>query len=170
MYLLVFLLLIVGCSCDIKVSVDQKGAYNISIDNSVWLRSAHTALYVDNKWYSSDDNSLRLINITTGQGNDSNLGSWNETQLNFDLVRNGTQTIVLGRIRQWHDISAITFHLNIGNQVLTNTKPLDADTVRTVFPSFHIEKIDGKEDERGYFTFAGTIIILICSYFVFLQT
>ena len=84
------------------------------------------------------------------------MGSWNETQLNFDLLRNGTHTKIVATIRQWNDISAITFHLNTGNEILTNTKPLDPDTVRTVFPSFHIEKIDNKE-ERGYFTFAGKI-------------
>ena len=156
MSLRVLLLLIVGCSCDIKVSIDQKGGYNISINNNLWLRSSHTALYVDNKWYSSDDNSLPLLNISSDQGDDPNLGSWNETQLNFDLLRNGTHTKIVATIRQWNDISAITFHLNTGNEILTNTKPLDADAVRTVFPSFHIEKIDNKE-ERGYFTFAGKI-------------
>jgi hypothetical protein len=161
MYHLVFLLVIVGCSCDIKVSIDRKGGYNISINNNLWLRSSRTALYVDNKWYSSDDNSLPLINMSTAQGTDPNLGSWNETQLNYNLVCNGTHTTVVASIRQWHEISAITFHLDTGNKVLTNTKPLDADTVRTVFPSFHIEKIDGKEDERGYFIFAGKIIVLV---------
>ena len=134
MSLRVLLLLIVGCSCDIKVSVDQKGDYNISINNNLWLRSSHTALYVDNKWYSSDDNSLPLLNISSDQGDDPNLGSWNETQLNFDLLRNGTHTKIVATIRQWNDISAITFHLNTGNEILTNTKPLDADAVRTVFP------------------------------------
>jgi hypothetical protein len=160
----VFLLLIVECWCDIKVSVDEKGGYNISIDNNLWLRSYCTALYADNKWYSSDNNSLPLTSISTAQGNDPNLGSWNETQLNFDLVRSGTHTKVVGSIRQWHEISAITFNLDTGNQVLTNTVPLDSNNVRTVFPSFHIEQIDRKE-ERGFFTFAGKIIFH--AYFVF---
>ncbi len=75
MHFLVLLLLIVGCWCDIKVSIDQKGGYKISIDSNTWIRSSRTALYVDNKWYSSDDNSLPLTNISTDQGNDPNLGS-----------------------------------------------------------------------------------------------
>ncbi|CAF1194227.1 unnamed protein product [Rotaria sp. Silwood1] len=37
---------------------------------------------------------------------------------------------------------------------MTNTVPLDIEHVRTVFPSFHIERID-KNDQRGYFTFKG---------------
>jgi hypothetical protein len=154
----------VGCWCDIKVSVDEKGGYNISINNNLWLRSYRTALYVDNKWYSSDNNSLPLTSISTAQGNDPNLGAWNETQLNFDLVRSGTHTKIMGSIRQWQEVSAITFHLDTGNQVLTNTVPLDSKTVRTAFPSFHIEQI-GEMEERGYFTFEGKIIFPI--YFVF---
>jgi len=164
MHLLAFLLLIVGCWCDIKVSVNEKGGYNISINNTVWLRSSRTSLYADNKWYSSDNDSLPLTSISTAQGNDPNLGSWNETQLNFDLVRSGTHTKVVGSIRQWHEISAITFHLDTGNQVLTNSVPLDSNAVRTVFPSFHIEQIERKE-ERGFFTFEGKAIFR--TYFVF---
>ena len=92
--------------------------------------------------YMSTINGIHptILNISSDQGDDPNLGSWNETQLNFDLVRNGTHTKIVASIRQWNDICAITFHLNTGNEILTNTKPLDADAVRTVFPSFHIEK------------------------------
>src|SRR5689334_22484473 len=117
MHLLLLLILIVGCWCDVKVSVDEKGGYNISIDGNVWLRSARTALYVDNKWYSSDDNTLPLISKSTAQGNDPNLGSWNETQLIYDLVRSGTHTKIVGSIREWREISAFTFHLDTGDQV-----------------------------------------------------
>jgi hypothetical protein len=159
MHLLVFVFLIVGCWGDIKVSVDQQGKYNISIDSNIWLRSSHTAIYVDNKWYSSDNNSLPLISISSAQGNDPNLGSWNETQLNYDLVQSGTHTKIVGHIRQWNSVSAITFHLDTGDQVMTNTFPLNATQVRTVFPSFNIEQIDGK-DQRGYFTFEGKIIFI----------
>jgi hypothetical protein len=67
---------------------------------------------------------------------------------------------VVGRIRQWSEVSAITFHLDTGDQVLTNTVPLDAKTVRTVFPSFKIEQIQ-KRDERGFFTFEGEILFFI---------
>ena len=154
MHLLAVLLLIVGCWCDIKVLVDQKGGYNITVNSSIWLRSSRTAIYVDNKWYSSDDNSLPLINLAYEQGNDPNLGSWNETQLIYDLPRNGTSTKVVGHIRQWHVVSAITFHLDTGDQMMTNTVPLNMDEVRTVFPSFSIEQID-MNDQRGYFTLSG---------------
>ncbi len=156
MHLLVLLFLIVGCWCDIKVSVDQKGGYNISVNGHIWLRSAYTALYVDNKWYSSDDNSLPLTNITSAQGNDPNLGSWSETQLNYDLVRSETHTKIVGHIREWNEISAITFHLDTGDQIMTNTIPLDMEHVRTVFPSFRIEQM-GMNDQRGYFTFSGMV-------------
>jgi hypothetical protein len=164
MHLLVFFFLIVGCLGDIKVSVDEKGGYTIRINGKEWFRSSHTALYTDNKWYSSDNNSLPLVNITTGQGNDPNLGSWNETQLNYDLVRKRTNTKIVASIREWHQISAITFYLDTGDQILTNTVPLDMNQVRTVFPSFNIENID-HDDQRGYFTFAGRIIYLFYSVF-----
>ncbi len=166
MHLLVLFLLIVGCGAGIRVSVDEKGGYNISIDDNIWLRSARTALYVDNRWYSTDNNSLPLTSISTARGTDPNLGSWNETQLNFDLDLNGTHSKIVGSIRQWHDISAFTFHLDTGDQVLTNTVPLGMNDVRTIFPSFYIEKI-GKMDERGYFTFAGKIISF--TYFIFFE-
>ncbi|CAF3719866.1 unnamed protein product [Adineta steineri] len=154
MRVFVFLLFIVGCWCDIRVSIDQNGRYNISIGDHIWLRSARTALYVDNKWYSSHDNTLPLIDISFAQGIDSNLGHWNETQLNYDLVRDGIHTKIVGRIRQWYSYSAITFHLDTGDQIMTNTVPLTMNTVRTVFPSFDIEQIDSN-DQRGYFTIAG---------------
>jgi len=164
MHLLVFFFLIVGCWGDIKVSVDQKGGYEISINGNIWLRSSRTALYADDKWYSSDDNSLPLTSISTAQGNDPNLGSWTETQLNYDLVRSGIHTKVVGRVREWSAIPAITFYLDTGDQVLTNAVPLDTNHVRTIFPSFNIEKIDNN-DQRGYFTFEGEIIFLFYSVF-----
>jgi hypothetical protein len=156
MHLLVFFFLFVSCWGDLKVSVDNKGGFTLSVNDNVWLRSSRTALYVDDQWYSSDNNSLPLTSISTAQGNDPNLGSWNETQLNYDLVRSGTHTKVVGSIRQWSTISAITFHLDTGDQVLMNKVPLDTHHVRTVFPSFHVEKI-GDDDQRGYFTFEGII-------------
>ena len=164
MHLLVFFLLVVGCWCDIKVAVDQKGGYSISIDDNLWLRSARAALYADNKWYSSDDNTLPLTNITYDQGNDPNLGGWNETQLNYDLDRSGTHSKVVGRIRQWREVSALTFHLDTGDQVLTSSIPLDSETVRTVFPSFHIEKIQSR-DQRGFFAFEGRAFSIHLVYF-----
>ena len=169
MRLLVLLLLTVCCWADIKVSVDEKGGYNISVNGAIWLRSSRTALYVNNKWYSSDDNSLPLTSITYGQGTDPNLGSWNETQLNFDLNASGTRTKVVGRIRQWSQVSAITFQLDTGDQLLTNTQPLDTRQVRTAFPSFHVEQIAARE-QRGYFTFEGKIIFVLtiwCSLYKF---
>jgi len=161
MYLLVLVLLIAECWSDIKVSMDEKGGYKIIINDNVWLRSSRTAIYSDNTWYSSDDNTLPLINISTAQGNDPNLGSWSETQLNYDLARSGIHTQIVGHIRQWDSVSAITFHLDTGDQVMTNTVPLDMNHVRTIFPSFYIEQID-INDQRGYFTFEGMIIFLSC--------
>ena len=151
------LLLIVATSANIKVLVDEKGTYNISINGNLWLRSSHTSLYADNRWYSTDNNALLLTSISTAQGNDPNSGSWNETQLNYDLVRNGTGTKIMGRIRQWDKISAITFHLNTGDHVLASTDALDMNQVRTIFPSFKIEQIS-RRDQRGYFTFEGKIV------------
>jgi hypothetical protein len=154
MHHLVFFLLIIECWCDFKVSIDQRGGYNISVNNYVWLRSSHTALYVDNKWYSSNDSSLPLTSIAYAEGNDPNLGSWNETQLIYDLVRDGTHTKIVGHLREWSLVSAITFHLDTGDQIMTNTVPLSMDDVRTVFPSFYIEQIN-INDQRGYFTYSG---------------
>ena len=156
MQLLVFFLLVLGCSCDIQVNIDNKGGFNITIDGNLWLRSARTALYADEKWYSSDDNSLPLTSMAMDQGMDPNLGAWNETQLIYDLVRSGTHSKVIGRIRQWKDVSALTFHLDTGDQVLTSNTALDAKTVRTIFPSFYIEQTS-KTNQRGYFTFEGQI-------------
>jgi hypothetical protein len=154
MHLLIFFSVITGCLSGIKVSVDETGGYKIHVNDKEWLRSSRTGLYTDNKWYLSDDKSLPLINITTGQGTDRYLGSWNETQLNYDLSRNGSHTKIVASVRQWHKISAITFHLNSGDQTLTNINPLDKNQVRTIFPSFKIEKI-GVNDNRSYFTFEG---------------
>jgi hypothetical protein len=151
---LLLLLLIVGCNCNIQVLVNQKGEYNITIDNEVWLRSARTAIYVDDRWYSTDDNSLPLLNITGAQGTDPLLGNWNETQFVFNLVRKRMSTVVVARIRQWSILSAFTFHLDTGDQDLTNRVALDMEQVRTVFPSFHIEQMNAN-DERGYFTYGG---------------
>lgn len=153
MQLLIVVLFILRCSADLKVSIDAKGGYQISINNSPWLRSSRTAVYVDNQWYSSEDNSLPLRNITSSQGTDPVLGSWIEAQLNYDLVRSGVHTNIIGRIRQWQSYSAVTFHLETGDQEMINTVPLDVKNVRTVFPSFEIEQI-GSDDQRGYFTYA----------------
>jgi hypothetical protein len=68
-------------------TIDQRGGYTIRINDKEWLRSSQTSLYLDNKWYSSDDQSLPLINITAGKGTDRYLGSWNETQLNYHLIQ-----------------------------------------------------------------------------------
>lgn len=154
MHLLVFFSVIIGCLSDIKVAVDRTGGYTIHVNDKIWLRSSRTALYTNNKWYSSDDKSLPLINITTEQGTDRHLGSWNETQLNYDLNHDGIHTKIVASIRQWREISAITFCLNAGDQTLTNTNPLDKNQVRTIFPSFNIEKMN-VHDNRSYFTFEG---------------
>jgi hypothetical protein len=168
MQLLLFFFLIVECWSDIEVSVDTKGGYKISIHGKEWLRSSYTALYTDNRWFSSNDESLPLMNITTNEGNNPNLGSWNETQLNYDLARNGSHTKLVASIREWHQISAITFHLDTGDQTLTNTVPLDKNQVRTIFPSFNIEKINNN-DERGYFTFEGEILFFVFFLILFLK-
>ncbi len=159
MHLLLLLFLIVACCGDVRVSVDEKGGYNISINGQVWLRSSHTAIYVDDRWYSSDVNTLPLKEITYAEGNDPNLGSWNETQLNYDLVHSGTHRKIVGSIRQWKSIPAITFHLNTGDQIMSSTVPLVTNRVRTVFPGFNIEQID-MNDQRGYFAFSGKIVLL----------
>ncbi len=156
MHFVVFFILIVGCWCDLRVSVDQNGGYNITVNNQVWLRSSRTAVYVDGVWYSSDNNSLALLSITATQGTDPNLGSWNDTRLTYNLVRNQTSTPIVASIRQWTIVQAFSFHLETGDKVLPNKIPLDMEQVRTVFPSFQIEKMD-MNDQRGYFTFEGKI-------------
>jgi hypothetical protein len=159
MHLFVLYFFIGRCWCDIEVLIDEKGGYNISINGHVWLRSAHTAIYADNIWYSSDDSSLPLTNISSAQGIDPNLGSWNETQLIYDLVRTGKHTKIVGHIRQWNSFTAVAFHLDTGDEVLTNTIPLDMEHVRTVFPSFRIEQMD-TNNQHEYFTFSGKVAFL----------
>ena len=157
MHLLVFLLLtIVSCFGNIQVLIDQKGEYNITINNKLWLRSARTAIYVDDRWYATDNNSLPLLNITTGQGTDPYLGNWNETKLSYNLIRKQTSTTIVAHIRQWSVVPAFTFHLETGDTPLSCDMPLNFEEVRTVFPSFYIEKVDAN-DQRGFFTVGGNI-------------
>ncbi len=146
------------CWSDMQVRIDQHGEYNITINNQVWLRSSRTAIYADDRWYSTEDKSLAFIGITTAQGTDPNLGSWNETILRYNLVRSEKTTSIVARIRQWSIISALTFYLETGDTILTTNRTLETDEVRTVFPSFVIEKMQ-QNDERGYFTFGGEIEI-----------
>jgi len=120
---------------------------------------------VDDKWYSSDNKSLPLINITTGYGTDQRLGAWNETCLNYDLVRDETHTKIIASIRQWHEFSAITFHLETGDQLLTNTIPLHMDQVRTIFPAFNIEQMN-INDTRSYFTFEDSLVFNFHSFII----
>ena len=157
MHLLVFLLFtIVSCFGNIQVLIDQKGEYNITINNKLWLRSARTAIYVDDRWYATDNNSLPLLNITTGQGTDPYLGNWNETKLSYNLIRKQTSTTIVAHIRQWSVVPAFTFHLETGDTPLSCEMPLNFEDVRTVFPSFYIEKVD-INDQRGYFTVGGDV-------------
>jgi len=164
MRLAVFLLLIVGCWCDVRVVIDQNGAYNITVNNQVWLRSARAAIYVDDRWYSTENNSLPLVSITTAVGTDPSLGLWNETRITYNLVRSQTTTPIVARIRQWSIVPAFTFYLETGDTALTNKIALDMEQIRTVFPSFYIEKIDAN-DQRGYFTFGGEIQFFSSSIF-----
>ena len=155
MHLVVFFLLLSYCCCDIQVSVDRtNGSYSISVGNQIWLRSNHTALYADDRWYSSNDSSLSLIDTRLAQGDDPYLGSWNETQLIYQLSRNGAVQNITGHIRQWIYQPAISFHLDTGNQMLNTNRSLTSAEIRTVFPSFNIEQIDSN-DNRGFFTFQG---------------
>ena len=78
MHFFVLSLCIIGCLSDLQVSIDSKGAYNLSINGQVWLRSSHTAIYVDDLWYSSDVNTLKFENLSYAQGTDPYLGVWNE--------------------------------------------------------------------------------------------
>jgi hypothetical protein len=154
-YFLVFLLIIGGYYCDIKVSIDLKGSYDIFISNRIWLRSSYTSLYSNNRWYStSDGSSLCLICKHLNRGNDSKLGEWNETELIYNYNLNEKLNNVTGRIRQWKSIPAIAFYFDSGIIDLNNDILLDMDRVRTVFPSFYIEKV-GKDDHRAYLTFGG---------------
>ncbi len=158
MRLVLFLLLVVECWSDMRVLIDQNGGYNITINNEIWLRSSRTAIYADDRWYSTEDKSLSFVGITTAQGTDPNLGNWNETKLTYNLVRSEKTTSIVARIRQWSIISALTFYLETGDTILTTNQTLETNEVRTVFPSFMIEKMR-QNDERGYFTFGGEIEI-----------
>ncbi|CAF5049929.1 unnamed protein product, partial [Rotaria sp. Silwood1] len=114
MHVLGLLLLIVECWSwgNINVIIDDKGGYNITIGRRVWLRSSRTAIYVDNKWYSSDDNTLPLTDISYTSGFDPNLGDYRDFQLNYDLVRDGIHTKIGGHVRDWYRTFGISFHLD----------------------------------------------------------
>ena len=99
MRLVVFFLLIVGCCCDIQVLTDHNGGCNITINNQLWFRSSRTGIYTDDRWYSTEDKSLSLINIITAHGTDPNLGRWNKTKLNHQLVRSQKTASVVTHIR-----------------------------------------------------------------------
>lgn len=139
---------------EVQVLIDQKGDYNISINNQVWLRSSYTGIYIDDRWYQSNSSSLLLKDISYAEGIDPNLGSWNETQLNYNLHHNGTERKIVGGIRQWNSFSAITFHLHTDNETITTTVPLDKDNIRTIFPGFKIEQMN-VNDQRGFFRYEG---------------
>ncbi len=162
MYLLIFVIILAGCYCDIKVLIDDLiDDYNISINNRIWLRSSYTGLYYNNQWYKTTDGSLRLIDKYLKEGNDLILGQWNETQLIYNFNENEKVINITGRIRQWKSISAITFYFDNGLSILNNDILLDMDRVSTVFPSFKIEKID-QDDQRGYLTFGGILNLFFC--------
>ena len=79
MRLVVFVLLLVHCGCDIQVSVDRlKGEYGITIGKKVWLQSSRVAIYVDDRWYSSNDSSLPLIDIRDAQVDEYH---WNRSSM-----------------------------------------------------------------------------------------
>lgn len=156
MHFLLLFLFIFGCWGDIQVLIDKNGSYNITVNNKLWLRSSRTAIYFDDQWYSTEDKTLSLSDITTAQGTDPNLGSWNETKLIYKLIRSEKPNSIITRVRQWSAISAFTFYLETGDAALTTQIPLKNETVRTVFPSFLIEKMN-KNDDRGYITLGGMI-------------
>lgn len=153
-FVVFFLFFVVACSADTSISIDSTGAFNITVNNKVWLRSSRTAIYVDDRWYSTENNTLPLVSIAQAQGTDPYLGLWNETVITYNLVRNQSTTPIITHIREWDVGSFITFHMETGDQELTNKLLLDVDQIRTVFPSFYIEKTDA-DDQRGYFTFEG---------------
>ncbi|CAF0933804.1 unnamed protein product [Adineta steineri] len=141
MYTLIFLLIIVGYNCDIKIVIDDlKDDYNISINNRIWLRSSYTSLYNSNQWFTTKNNeSLHLIGKNFNEGDDLILGQWNETEFIYNFNSDGKSINVTGRIRQWKLFSAITFYFDNNLIDLNNDILLDMDRVRTVFPSFYIE-------------------------------
>lgn len=83
------------------------------------------AIYVDDRWYSSDVNTLPLKDLTYAEGNDPNLGSWNETQLNYDLIHSVIHTKIVGSIRQWKSIST-------GDQIMSSSVLLDDNSGRII--------------------------------------
>lgn len=161
MYVLGVLLIIAGYNCHINVTIDDfKGSFNVTINSRIWLRSSYTRLYTSNQWFTTQDDSLLLIDKHLNEGNDSILGRWNETCLVYQFRFNDTPVYISGSIRQWELIPALTFHFQSAATVdLNNDRLLDMDRVRTVFPSFYAEKFD-KNDHRGYLTFGGIVYLL----------
>ena len=106
--------------------------------------------------YSSDDNSLPFIGVDFISECDSNLGDYRNFQLSFSRVRSGISPIIVGHMCDWYAIFGISFHLDTGNQTMTNIVPPDLDHVHTIFPSLHIEEVD-QNDQRGYFRFDDNI-------------
>lgn len=163
MRLIVLLFCIARCYCDMQVLIDHNGNYNITINKQLWLRSSRTAIYTDDRWYSTENNTLPLHDISNAHGLDPILGAWNETILTYHLIRDRQTIPIVGRIRQWSTVSALTFYLDTGNTALPIQQPLSKDDVRTVFPSFLIESMN-ENDERGYFTVEGHVPFFDISY------
>jgi hypothetical protein len=128
-----------------QIWIDESGGYNITVNNQIWLRSSRTAIYVDDRWYSTENKSLHLIDIATIQGLRPILGTWNETIFTY-LVPEKNMTGIAASIRQWNMISAFTFYLQTSNTALTTKEALEKDDVRTVFPSFLIERMNENDE------------------------
>ncbi|CAF1333687.1 unnamed protein product [Rotaria magnacalcarata] len=158
MYLLkiVLLFILINLSySNINISINNRtGEYNLTINNRIWLRSSYTSLYTNNQWFTSKNQSLHLIDSIFKQDYDVLLGDWNETILIYNFNLNRTSINITGTIRQWKLIPAIKFCFHNDFIDLNNDILLNCDQVRTVFPSFYIEKID-QDDHRAYLTFGG---------------
>ncbi|CAF2054431.1 unnamed protein product [Rotaria magnacalcarata] len=161
MYLLkiVLLFILINLSySNINISINNRtGEYNLTINNRIWLRSSYTSLYTNNQWFTSKNQSLHLIDSIFKQGYDVLLGEWNETILIYNFNLNRTSINITGAIRQWKLIPAINFYFHNDFIDLNNDILLNCDQVRTVFPSFYIEKID-QDDHRAYLTFGGMMM------------
>jgi hypothetical protein len=48
--------------------INPNGTYSISVGGEEWLSGAYTKLYLDGKWYSSDDHSLTFSGSEDGGG------------------------------------------------------------------------------------------------------
>ncbi|XP_046561028.1 uncharacterized protein LOC124270049 [Haliotis rubra] len=139
------------------ITVYTSGHYSISVGGNVWLNSAPTFFRANNKLYSTDDGSLKLLETTVTSGSDF-IGKWQAT--NF-LYQADTHRFLAGIYLYTPDPNIFSYnnppeqfvifkqtYLNATNGTMANTN----DDVIAGFPGFVVENTPVP---RGFLSYGG---------------